>query len=421
MKTIALVGRPNVGKSRLFNRIVGRRTTIVEGTPGVTRDRVDRIIEKDGRLRRWIDTGGIGSADPLAAAVRLQAEIAIEAADVVILVTDVRAGIEPLDREIADRLRRAKIVVVAANKADDAVSESGAGEFAALGFSDVFPVSAEHGRGVSDMLEEIDRLLGDEEPEETPVTETRIAIVGRPNVGKSSLLNRILGEERAIVSPIPGTTRDAVEDIIDLPEGRIALVDTAGIRKRRQSFSAIESYMVTRTRDAVSAADVAIVVVDALDGITEQDRKILDAVFQLGRGAVIALNKWDAIAEKKFDSIVADMRYMLGNESHVPIVSVSALTGQRMRPLLEAAIRVAKNLMTRIPTGQLNRIFAGASISSPRGMRIKYALQKSAMPPTFLVFGPAKPSSGFAGNLKNLIRGTGGFDGVPIVLEFRKR
>lgn len=425
MKTIAIVGRPNVGKSRLFNRIIGRRRSIVDDQPGVTRDRVEEIARYGERRVRWIDTGGIGLSDDFAKMIELQAEVAIAAADAIVLVVDARAGVVPLDRLVVARLRAAathrKPVLVAANKADDSTAEHGAADFAELGLGDVLPVSAEHGRGVSDLIEQALKLCGaegEEDDEEPPAT--RIAIIGRPNVGKSSLLNAILRNPRAIVSEIPGTTRDAVEEIVERPGGRIAIVDTAGIRRKRSTFSLLENVMVGRTRHAVERSDVVVVVMDAAEGMTDQDVKIVAGVMALGKACVLAINKWDIAPSKEFDKVALEIRRRLKSEAHVPIVSISALKSLRIARLLDVAIEVARHAHSRIGTPELNRILADVARRAPGGLRIKYGVQRSILPPSFLIFGSGRPSNALLGFIRNSIRRSGDFDGVPIVLEFRR-
>jgi GTP-binding protein len=419
IRTIAIVGRPNVGKSRLFNRIIGRRTSIVHDSPGVTRDRVEAVVEQRGSLVRWIDTGGIGLEDEFGAMIALQAGVAIEAADAIIFVVDAQDGVVPLDQEIAARLRGAKSVIVAANKIDIPSHIPNAAEFTALGFPDVLPVSAEHGRGIEDLVDRALKSAGTSTGEE-PELLTRVAIVGRPNVGKSSLLNAILGEERSIVSTTPGTTRDAIETTVRLREGVIGIVDTAGIRKKRTSMTLLETVMVSRARGALERSDVGIVLVDAVEGLTEQDVKIVGAALSLGRGVVLALNKWDAVGEKAFDAVAKKIRRKLGTESHVPIISISALKKLRVRKLLEVALQVGAHARHRIKTSDLNRILAVAGQRAPAGVRIKYGIQTSIMPPTFVIFGTEQPPRATASFLRNQIRATGGFEGVPIVMEFRR-
>ncbi len=429
MITLAIVGRPNVGKSRFFNRVIGRRHAIVVDKPGVTRDRVECEAPYRDRMIRWIDTGGIGLQDEYADAINLQAAVAMHAADAVLFMVDVKDGLLPLDRTIAEKLRAGKRpVIVVAHKADRPEDEPLAAEFTSLGFGTPFPASSEHGRGIDDVVEaaiavavkalRASGLTGEEEDE--VAVHNRIAIVGRPNVGKSSLLNRLMGEERVLVSPTAGTTRDAIECAVDLPAGRIVIVDTAGIRKKRRNYDHLEKLMVLRTRQAVERADVAVVVCDAVDGVTDQDIKILAGVYALGRSAVLALNKWDAVTDKSFDHVVARIRKRLGSEGHTPIVAVSALKGQRVRKVFETALAVGERAATRVKTRELTRILAVAAQRAPAGMRIKYAIQRAACPPSFLIFGTARPPRALEQFLRHQIREAGAFEGIPVLLEFRR-
>ncbi len=420
MKTVAIIGRPNVGKSRLFNRIIGRRSSIVDDRPGVTRDRIEHVADHRGRAIRWIDTGGIGLEDDFGAMISLQTDVAIAAANALILVVDGREGLAPLDAEIARKVRGRKPVLVAVNKCDRVQDDLNWTDFAVLGFEEIMPVSAEHGRGVGDLAERAVELTGEDEDEETGVPVTKVAIVGRPNVGKSSLLNAILGQDRVIVSDIPGTTRDAVEAAVELPQGRIAIVDTAGIRKKRTHYTRLESVMVGRSRKAVESSDVTVVVADAAEGMLEQDVRLVAAVLAFGRGCVLALNKWDIVDEKNFDAKVKTIRRLLGSEAHVPIVSISALKRLRVRRLLEVALKVGENARRHIATPELNRILSETAQRAPRGIRFKYGIQRSVAPPSFLVFGAAKPPRSLELFLRSALRASGGYDGVPIVVEFMR-
>ncbi|RMH56991.1 MAG: ribosome biogenesis GTPase Der [Candidatus Hydrogenedentota bacterium] len=420
MKTVAIVGRPNVGKSRLFNRLIGRRYAIVEGTPGITRDRIEKVGEWRGRRIRWIDTGGIGSDDDLSSLVAFQVRVAIEAADLIIFVVDGAEGLLPLDEEIADSLRGRKPVILAVNKIDHPKRESLVSEFFSLGFEESFAVSAEHGRGVGDLLDSVvERLGSEEEGESDEEGGVRVSIVGRPNVGKSSLLNAFLETERVIVSEIPGTTRDTVEETIDLPQGRITFVDTAGIRRKRRKYDLLESIMVSRTRNAVSASDAAIVVADAVEGITEQDVKIVQAVFALGRCAVLALNKWDAVSEKDFDAVLKGFRAKYPTDAHLPVISVSALRRLRLRRLLSTVLDTVERSRFRFRTSELNRLLGPVAAQAPRKVKLRYALQKSISPPTFVLFGSGRPPHSYLHFIRNTIRDAGGFQGIPLNIEFR--
>ena len=426
MKTISIIGRPNVGKSRLFNRIIGHRKSIVDDCPGVTRDRLEETIDYDGKIIRWVDTGGIGVEDEFGEMITLQAEVAISISDVIIFVVDGRDGLLPADKVIANQIRGKKPIIVAVNKIDLTKLESLWTDFSSLGFEKIIGISAEHGRNVYELMEDAVKLAGENQEEESRTVSTKFAIIGRPNVGKSSLMNTILGEERVIVSEIPGTTRDAIEAMIPLENGNLVLIDTAGIRKNRTSYTKLESVMVGRAKKAVESADVAIIVADAVEGVTEQDIKIVDATLQLGKGAVIALNKWDSFKqlnpdiEEKYDDVIDTIRYKLGSESHVPIVSISALKRLRIKKLLETALAVGENSRRHIRTSELNKILADSFERAPKGIRIKYGIQKSIAPPSFIIFGSKNIPAALARYIISSIRKSGGYIGVPIVLEFRR-
>jgi len=426
MKTISIIGRPNVGKSRLFNRIIGHRKSIVDDCPGVTRDRLEETIDYDGKIIRWVDTGGIGVEDEFGEMITLQAEVAIFISDVIIFVVDGRDGLLPADKVIANQIRGKKPIIVAVNKIDLTKLESLWTDFSSLGFEKIIGISAEHGRNVYELMEDAVKLAGENQEEESRTVSTKFAIIGRPNVGKSSLMNTILGEERVIVSEIPGTTRDAIEAMIPLENGNLVLIDTAGIRKNRTSYTKLESVMVGRAKKAVESADVAIIVADAVEGVTEQDIKIVDATLQLGKGAVIALNKWDSFKqlnpdiEEKYDDVIDTIRYKLGSESHVPIVSISALKRLRIKKLLETALAVGENSRRHIRTSELNKILADSFERAPKGIRIKYGIQKSIAPPSFIIFGSKNIPAALARYIISSIRKSGGYIGVPIVLEFRR-
>ena len=426
MKTISIIGRPNVGKSRLFNRIIGHRKSIVDDCPGVTRDRLEETLDYDGKIIRWVDTGGIGVEDEFGEMITLQAEVAISISDVIIFVVDGRDGLLPADKVIANQIRGKKPIIVAVNKIDLTKLESLWTDFSSLGFEKIIGISAEHGRNVYELLEDAVKLAGENQEEESRTVSTKFAIIGRPNVGKSSLMNTILGEERVIVSEIPGTTRDAIEAMIPLENGNLVLIDTAGIRKNRTSYTKLESVMVGRAKKAVESADVAIIVADAVEGVAEQDIKIVDATLQLGKGAVIALNKWDSFkqlnpdVEEKYDDVIDTIRYKLGSESHVPIVSISALKRLRIKKLLETALAVGENSRRHIRTSELNKILADSFERAPKGIRIKYGIQKSIAPPSFIIFGSKNIPAALARYIISSIRKSGGYIGVPIVLEFRR-
>ncbi|HLX35349.1 MAG TPA: ribosome biogenesis GTPase Der [Candidatus Limnocylindrales bacterium] len=451
---VAIVGRPNVGKSTLFNRIVGERTAIVEDRARTTRDRLYAEAEWNGRSFLLVDTGGLEAApdDPIEASVQVQARIAIREADVIVLVVDSMSGMTPADTEAAELLRRAKApVLVAANKSDNAARELEAAEFWSLGWDRTLPIAAIHGRGVADLLDEIVAALPptssgalDSSDRETPSGETpdgtetsvtpSIALVGRPNVGKSSLLNALLGEERMIVSDVPGTTRDSIDTRLSWGRGEVVLIDTAGIKRRGKVASgpAAERFSTLRSLRAISRADVAVLLVDAVDGLTAQDAHIAGYVVEEGRGLVVALNKWDVVEDKTgqtFDQYVGWIRGEVPFLDFAPVVSISAKTGQRIDRVLELAVDVWGERRRRIPTAELNRVVqdALARQDAPmvKGRRPKlfYATQASIEPPTFVFFARDAGAVHFSYEryLENRLRDAFGFDGTPIRLVFRER
>ncbi len=482
---VAIVGRPNVGKSTLFNRIVGHRTAIVEDRARTTRDRIYGDADWNGRRFIVVDTGGleIHPGDPIEEKVQEQARLAIGEADLIVLVVDSIAGLTPADLEAADILRTAKApVLVAANKADNDRRELEAAEFYSLGWEETYAISAAHGRGVADLLDamvwalppetekELERkrrlaeadewakdmasgrlsriLDGDEEAvelaaeggEDLPLAfddeeqSVSIALVGRPNVGKSSLLNALLGEDRSIVSAIPGTTRDAIDTHLTWGRSEIVLIDTAGIKRpgKVASGQAAERYSTLRALKAVERADVAILVIDAFEGLTAQDAHVAGFVAEEGRGLVLALNKWDLLAEKTdrtFDEYANSMRAEVPFLDFAPFVSISAKTGQRVGRVLELAVDVWGERRKRIPTPELNKIIRAASMrqAPPTGKlgppKIFYATQVAVAPPTFVFFArhAAQIHFSYKRFLENQLRAEFGFDGTPLRLVFRER
>jgi GTP-binding protein len=430
---IALVGRPNVGKSTLFNRICGRRKAITDGRPGSTRDRNYAQVVWQGRAFELVDTGGLllGSADPLLGPAAEQAERAIEEADVVLFLVDARAGLLPDDEEIARRLRRGgKRVVVVANKADSG-GETEA-DFARLGFERVVAVSAEHGLGVGDLL---DTAL-DGVPEVSPPAEEArplaLALVGRPNVGKSSILNRLVGRERAVVSDVPGTTRDAVDELFERRGRRYRVVDTAGIRKVRLLKEGVDHVSVVQARRAISRAEVAILVLDAESGLREMDATIAGEVLEAGCGVVLAVNKWDLAPAKELKprAFEREVRETLKFLPWAPLVLVSARSGRGLGALVDAVDRVAAARSVRVTTGELNRLLARAAEAyAPKAdkgnapVRILYASQIGTAPPTFAVSinHPVDLHFSYRRYLENRIREAFGFEGTPIRLKVRYR
>jgi len=448
---VALVGRPNVGKSTLFNRLVGRRLAVVDDRPGTTRDRLQAHCEWDGVQFTVVDTGGIevlpervvagtrpGPRRPLtedSAAfiplIRAQAELAIAEADVVVFLTDAAAGLTPADEEVADILRRSqKPVFLAANKAESPRVRQAAVEFYALGLGEVHPISALHGHGVADLLDQVVRALPtwEAEPEDESV---KLAIVGRPNVGKSSLLNRLLGEERAIVSPVPGTTRDAIDTRMEWEGVPVTLIDTAGIRRRGKVRPGVEKYSVLRALRAIQRADVALLMVDATEGVTAQDAHVASFILDEWCGVVVLVNKWDAIEKDTYTMVeyTEHVRTTLKFMDYVPVLFISALTGQRVGRVIPEALAVHEARRHRIPTGELNRIVRDAvgrhAPPSKRGKRLKifYVSQPEVAPPTFVfhVNDPDLVHFSYERYLENRIREHYPFTGVPLRLVFRRR
>jgi len=405
---VAIVGRPNVGKSTLFNRLIGERRAIVGDEPGITRDRIYGEVEWAGSKFSLIDTGGIVPDDDavIPANIFKQAGVAIDEAQVLIWVVDARAGVTQLDEELAALLRASgKQVLVAANKTDSARLESESTEFYRFGFENVFPISAEQGIGVGELLDEVVEILKSsgvevvDEREES--RELRLAIVGRPNVGKSSLLNRILGEDRVIVSPVAGTTRDAIDTVLQTPERNFRLIDTAGIRRKGKTGEMAEKLSVIMARKSLERADVAIVLVDAVEGVTALDANIAGYAVDAGCSIIIAVNKWDAVQDKETNTAAEFERGLRDKMKFLewaPVITMSALTGQRVEKILPLIIRADAARNRRIPTSQLNDFFERA-IAQPRGgsapapakggfsrLHVQYLTQAGVRPPTFVVF-----------------------------------
>ena len=431
---VAIVGRPNVGKSTLFNKLIGRRLSIVEDTPGVTRDRIYADAEWLTHSFTLIDTGGIEpeSEDIIAVQMRRQAELAIETADVIVFLVDGREGMTAADEEVAAMLRRSnKPVVLAVNKLDAPKFNDAIYEFYALGLGDPIIISAGQGLGLGDMLDEVCAHFP-EETEEEGEHPLNIAVVGKPNVGKSSLVNAILGEERCIVSNIPGTTRDAVDTPFTVDGEPFVLVDTAGIRRKRAvEDETIERYSVIRSLAAVRRADVVLIVVDAEQGLSEQDVKIAGYVHEEGKPSVLVVNKWDLIEKdtNTMNQFKKDMQVDLAFMDYVPFLFISAKTGQRVNKLLSAAKESYAQSIRRIKTGTLNDIVNEAiSMTEPPAMsgkrlKIYYATEVSVQPPTFVIFVNDEKLVHFSYKryMENYFRKTFGFQGTPIQIIFRNR
>jgi GTP-binding protein len=451
---VAIVGRPNVGKSTLFNRLIGERRSIVGDEPGITRDRI--YGEADWQTKRFaiVDTGGIVPDDDavIPANILKQAGFAIDEAEALIWVVDARKGITPLDQELALLLRSTgKRVLVAANKADAVRLESDAGEFHSFGFAEVFAISAEHGNGIGDLLDtlvtglrkgsETDEMsaLGEElnRARSLPARELRLAIVGRPNVGKSSLLNRLLGEERAIVSPLAGTTRDTVDTLLETSTQTFRIIDTAGIRRKGKTQAMAEKLSVVMARKSLERADVAIVVLDAEQGIAALDATIAGYAVEAGCSIILVLNKWDTLENKKTGSAAAferKIREQMKFLSWASVVTISALTGQRVRKLLPLAAQANKDRNVRISTSRLNEFFdrtiaQGSGINPAKShgtsrLHVQYITQISVRPPTFVVFtagGKAGLHFSFVRHLENRMREEFGFFATPIRIVERHK
>ncbi|MBE6947409.1 MAG: ribosome biogenesis GTPase Der [Ruminococcaceae bacterium] len=433
---VAIVGRPNVGKSMLFNKLTGQRTSIVEDTPGVTRDRIYGDCEWCNRHFSLVDTGGIepGTDSEMLKFMRRQAEIGIELADAIIMVVDVRSGVTAADQDVATMLRKSrKPVCLAVNKCDSigAVNPD-VYEFYSLGIADLFETSAIHGHGTGDMLDWVLENIPSEEEEEEESDIIKVAIVGKPNVGKSSLLNRILGEERVIVSDVAGTTRDAIDSYFENETGKYCFIDTAGMRRKSKVDDAIERYSNMRSISAIERADVCLILVDANDGVTEQDTKIAGLVHEAGKAAIIVVNKWDAVEDKETNTMrdkEADVRNGLSYMLYAPVVFLSALTGQRVDRLFQVIQDVHAQNTSRITTGALNSVLADATARvqppSDKGRRLKiyYMTQASTKPPHFVIFCNDARLFHFSYQryLENQIREVFGLKGTPVRITIRQK
>lgn len=423
---VAIVGRPNVGKSTLFNRIVGRRMAIVEDTAGITRDRLYAEADWNGREFVMIDTGGIllNEIDPLKAEVTVQAQVALEEADVVLFMVDTVTGITPADQDIAEHLRGStKPIIIVANKADNEARELDSAEFYALGFGEIYPVSSLNGRSVADVLDVVVEKLP-AEGEETPYPEDaiKIAIIGRPNVGKSSIINSILGEKRVIVSDIPGTTRDAIDTIFTRGDNTVVLIDTAGIRRAGKIQGSVEYYTVLRAVRAMERADVAFIVIDAFDGIKDGDKRVAGFAHDAGRACVLVVNKWDLCKDEESMREFADnVKRELPFLDYAPIVFTSAVTGMGITAAVDTALDIASNHAMRIPTGELNRILQEAVDFRPysrkgKDLKIKYATMTDVKPPTIVMFVNDTDLAHFSyiRYLENQIRRVYSYEGTPL-------
>lgn len=432
---IAIVGRPNVGKSTLFNKLIGKRLSIVDDTPGVTRDRIYGDCEWLGRNMLMVDTGGIEpySDDIILSQMRRQAQLAIESADVIVLVTDVRSGVVATDMEVAQMLQKSgKPIVLCVNKCDtigDVPPDFY--EFYNLGLGDPVAVSSVHGHGTGDLLDEIIKYLPDEEQGEYDEDKIKVAVIGKPNVGKSSLINAISGEERAIVSNIAGTTRDSTDTLITNEYGEFVFIDTAGLRRKSKVEDQIEKYSVIRARMAVERADVCVIMIDGTEGFTEQDSKVAGIAHDLGKACIIAVNKWDAVDKdgKTMDKERKKLMNDFGFMSYAPIIFISAKTGQRLDRLFELIKFVNEQNSMRISTGRLNEVLSAATtrVQPPtdKGKRLKiyYMTQASTRPPTFVCFVNSKDLFHYSYQryIDNQIREVFGLEGTPTRFVIRER
>ncbi|MGN0474648.1 MAG: ribosome biogenesis GTPase Der [Acutalibacteraceae bacterium] len=432
---VAIVGRPNVGKSTLFNKLVGRRLSIVEDTPGVTRDRIYGDGEWLTRQFMLVDTGGIepASDDIILSQMRSQAQLAIDSADVIIMVTDMRSGVVATDMEVAAMLQKSgRPVVLCVNKCDSVGAPPPEFyEFYNLGLGEPYPVSAVHGHGTGDLLDAVFEYFPEETEHEDDDEYIKVAIIGKPNAGKSSLVNRVAGEQRVIVSDIAGTTRDAIDTVVENDSGKYVFIDTAGIRRKSKIKDNVERYSIIRAEAAVDRADVCVIMIDATEGFTEQDSKVAGIAHEKGKGCIIAVNKWDAV--EKDGNTMNSFRKKLENDfsfmSYAPIIFISAKTGQRIDRLFELINYVSNQNATRISTGMLNDVLADATARvqppSDKGKRLKiyYITQPSTKPPTFVCFVNNAELFHFSYQryLENKIRETFGLEGTPVRFVIRER
>ena len=432
---IAIVGRPNVGKSMLFNKIIGKRLSIVEDTPGVTRDRIYGESDWNGRSFRLVDTGGIEpkTDNEILSFMREQAEIAIANADVIVLLTDGKVGVTAADYDVARMLQRSgKPIILGVNKMDSVGRvDPDFYEFYNLGLGDPIAVSAVHGHGTGDLLDACVEYFPEDDGEEEEEDRIQVALIGRPNVGKSSLTNRILGFERVIVSNVAGTTRDAIDSEFENEFGKYNFIDTAGMRKKSKVEDGIEKYSVLRSAMAIDRADVCLIMIDAQDGVTEHDTKVAGMAHEAGKACIIVVNKWDAIEkdDKTMDRMREDIRRDLGFMTYAPVVFISAMTGQRVDRLFELINYVNEQSGTRITTGQLNNVLEDAQtrVQPPtdkgRRLKIYYMTQVGVRPPHFVIFCNDKRLFHFSYQryLENCIRNTFGLEGTPVKISIREK
>jgi GTP-binding protein len=431
LPSVAVVGRPNVGKSTLFNRIVGRREAIVEEKPGVTRDRKEVVAEWQGREFRLVDTGGwMPGGDSLDAKVSAQSEKAIQEADCVLFVVDTVIGITEEDSRIANILRRnGRPVLVVVNKVDDTNRENSIWEFVRLGVGDPYPVSALHGRGTGDLLEDLVAILpavpeADPAADATPADKIfSVSIVGRPNVGKSTLFNRLIGDDRSVVHDMPGTTRDAVDTVVETEDGPVRFVDTAGMRRRSKIDEGTEYYSLVRALQAIDRSDVALLVIDSTVGVTAQDQRLAERVDAAGCPVVVVMNKWELLDADARD----DVGYQISQRLHFigdsPVLKLSALTGKGVHRLLPALAGTIDDYHKRIPTRKVNQVIRAAQAAqpAPHGGRVLYATQGAVDPPTFTLFANKELAPAYLRYLERSLREACDFGSTPIKIRVRKR
>jgi GTP-binding protein len=437
--TVAIVGRPNVGKSALFNRLIGQRMAIVEDTPGVTRDRLYALCEWRGRTFSLVDTAGIDpdaekDTDTAIAATQKQAEAAAQEADAILFVVDALAGRNPLDDDVAKILRKTKKpVIVAANKSESPNAQASIyAEFGALGFGEPLGVSAIHGEGTGDLLDRVVEQLPPEPAAQALPDELAIAIVGRPNVGKSSLLNALTGSERSVVSDVPGTTRDAIDSLLTFQDRRLRLIDTAGLRSKPKQHGAIEYYAALRSLAAIARCDIAILLFDTMQGILAQERRLAGLILEERKGLILVGNKWDLAREQgeySQNELATVIHEQLPFARFAPVEFLSAKTQRRLGTLLPVVTRVATNLDRRVPTPKLNAIVRDASLAHPapaiggKPLKILYCSQPGVHPPLFVfhVNDPKLVQTSYRRFLENTIRRNFDFEGVPLTMQFRER
>ena len=431
---VAIVGRPNVGKSTLFNRLLGHRRAMVDDTPGVTRDRNYAHINRFDKPFILIDTGGFEpvTSDRMLQQMREQSRLAMEEADVILFMMDARSGLTPADIEVAEMLRRVKKpVFFVVNKVDGDKLENDSAEFYSLGVEQLYTISAEHNRGVMDLVENLLEVFPPAEKYDAEDELTKIAVVGRPNVGKSSLVNRLLGFERVVANPTPGTTRDSVDTLFMCNKKPYLLIDTAGIRRKGKTTEKLEKYSVVDSLRSIERADVVLMVIDAVEGVTEQDERIAGYIHEAGRGCIFVINKWDALSKDNatFGDYTEKIRYGFKYLAYAPITFVSALTGQRIGKIMSTVDEVMEQYIRRVSTADLNRVFSEATeahhapLSHGRRVKFYFATQVAIRPPSFVIFTnqPENVHFSYERYIVNRFREAFGFTGVPLRLMFRGR